>query len=87
MKPVGSPIKCNMIIPYESGKKNFEKSLEDTNGKFFKCPSIYLFAFLPKTLVQSSLEFRIALKAYIVPRLILTCDKDGFLYSVECDIQ
>lgn len=64
-----------------------KKTLEDTNRKFFKRPSVYLFVFLQKTLVQSSLEFRIALKVYIVPRLILTCDQDGFLYSVECDSQ
>lgn len=68
-------------------KKILEKTLEDTNKKFFKCPSVYLFAFPQMRLVQSSLEFRIALKAFIVPRLILTCDKDCFLYSVECDIQ
>lgn len=75
-----------MIIPYEIMKKK-KKKLEGMDKKFFKCPSVYLFAFPQKRLVQSSLEFRIAPKAFIVPRLILTCDKDCFLYSVECDIQ
>lgn len=68
-------------------KTKLEKTAEDTGRKFFKRPSVYLFAFPQKRLVQSSLEFRIALKAFIVPKLILTCDKDCFLYSVECDIQ
>ena len=67
-------------------KKKLEK-LEDTDSKFFKCPSVFLFAFPQMRLLQSSSEFRIALKAFIVPWLILTCDKDCFLYSVECDIQ
>lgn len=62
-----SPIKLK-----RKKKKKLKKNWEDTDRKFFKCPSVYLFSVPQKRLMQSSLEFRIALKAFIVPRLILT---------------
>lgn len=68
--PYWPPFRYNKIILQET--KNDWETLEDCGKKFFRCPSVYLFAFPQKRLLQSSLEFRIALKAVIVPRLILT---------------
>lgn len=77
-----------MIIPIKlkkikSNKIKIEKTLEDKDRKFFKCPSGYLFAFPQKRLLQGILEFTIALEEFIVPRLILTCDKDCFFIQLN----